>query len=364
MDVSTYIPTPSLFVDGQIARRNIHRMADYARQHRLNLRPHSKTHKSCFVAQLQLAAGAMGMTVAKVGEAEVMAAVCDDILVAYPTVDPHRSERAARLARQVTLRVGLDSMLAAERLSQAAVQAGSTVGVLVDVDLGFKRTGVQSDQDALDLGQAVDRLPGLRLDGIMTYTGHILGNDSEQSQAFANVAARMDALLDRWRRAGLSAEIVSSGSTPAALHCHLAKSFTEIRPGTYVYNDMNTVRGGYCTLDDCAARIHATVISANVPAQVVIDAGSKTLTSDLCGPAPQSGYGYVVEYPDAKITRLSEEHGQVDVSACAAQPELGERLTIIPNHICVCVNMQSAIWWREPEGATRELRVDGRGLLV
>src|SRR5690606_4488865 len=123
------------------------------------------------------------------------------------------------------------------------------------------RTGVQSDDQALALGQLVERLPGVRLDGIFTYTGHVLGDDLQQSQAFAAIRTRLARLLDAWQRAGLSNEILSSGSTPAALHCHLAEHFTEIRPGTYVYNDMNTVRGGYVGLDDCAARVVATVVS-------------------------------------------------------------------------------------------------------
>ena len=363
MESRSTLPTPCLVIDDAIVRRNIASMAEYAAAHQLKLRPHTKTHKSCFVSQLQLEAGACGLTVAKMGEAEVLSTVCDDILLAYPTVDAHRCERAARLAERITLRVALDSFLAADHLSEAAARIGSTVGVLVDVDLGYKRTGVQSDEAAIQLGQHVSNRPGLRLDGIMTYTGHISGDDATQTKAFEAVATRMSRLMDGWRAAGLNDEIVSGGSTPAARHCHLAQHFTEIRPGTYVYNDMNTVHGGYCAFDDCAARVHATVISNNVPGQVVIDAGSKTLTSDRCGPAPDSGHGYVTEYPQAKIVRLTEEHGQIDVSGCSHPPALGERLTIIPNHICVCVNMQASAWWCEGE-TPRELRIDGRGLLV
>ena len=210
------LPTPSLVIDGAVARRNLASMAAYAASHQLQLRPHTKTHKSCFVGQLQLAAGANGLTVAKVGEAEVLSTVCHDILLAYPTVDPHRCERAARLADRIVLRVALDSHLAAENLSAAAARVGSTVGVLVDVDLGYKRTGVQSNEAAVQLGQRVTALPGLRLDGIMTYTGHISGDDATQTAAFQQVAARMAALMDAWRGAGLNDAIVSGGSTPAA----------------------------------------------------------------------------------------------------------------------------------------------------
>ncbi len=359
-----FLATPCLVIDAERVRANVSRMAGYAAAHQLALRPHIKTHKSLHVARLQLTAGACGLTVAKVGEAEVMAQVGDDILLAYPTVDPHRCERAAQLAGRITLRVALDSELAARNLSQAAARVGSMVGVLVDVDLGYGRTGVQSDAAAVQLAQVVTQLPGLRLDGIMTYTGHILGSDQVQSQAFADVRTRLSQLLDAWQRAGLCASIVSGGSTPAAFHCHLAEHFTEIRPGTYVYGDMNLVRGGYAALEDCAATVLSTVVSTAVPGQVVLDAGSKTLTSDRCGPAPDSGYGQLLEYPEAKISRLTEEHAQVDVNACPSAPQLGERVTIVPNHICVCNNLQSAAWWCEPNEQPRSLPIDARGLLV
>jgi D-serine deaminase-like pyridoxal phosphate-dependent protein len=313
---------------------------------------------------MQLRAGACGLTVAKVGEAEVMAEVADDVLIAYPILDAHRCRRAAELAGRVKLRVAVDSVQAAEAISGAANRRGTTIGILVDVDLGYGRTGVQSDVQAVALAQTVTRLPAMRLDGILTYTGHILGNEEQQTRAFDSVRSRLAALLDAWRRAGLAADIVSSGSTPAAFHCHLAQHFTEIRPGTYVYNDMNTVRGGYVTLDDCAARVVATVVSDAVPGQIVLDAGSKTLTSDLCGPAPESGYGYLVEYPQAKIFRLTEEHAQVGVGELSQRPRLGEQVTVIPNHICVCVNMQSQVWWQEGDDLPRAIPVDARGLLA
>jgi D-serine deaminase-like pyridoxal phosphate-dependent protein len=357
------LPTPRLQIAAQVAERNIDRMAEYARHHGLRLRPHTKTHKSLHVARLQLRAGACGLTVAKVGEAEVMAEVADDILIGYPLVDAHRCGRAAELAGRVTLRVAADSPQSIAAISQAAHRRGTTIGVLIDVDLGYGRTGVQSDDQALALGQLVERLPGVRLDGIFTYTGHVLGDDMQQSQAFDSIRTRLALLLDAWQRAGLSNEILSGGSTPAALHCHLAEHFTEIRPGTYVYNDMNTVRGGYVGLDDCAARVVATVVSDAVPGQVVLDAGSKTLTSDLCGPAPESGYGYLVEYPAAAIFRLTEEHAQVHVSELTRRPQIGEQVTVIPNHICVCVNMQSQVWWQEGEGPGRAIPVDARGML-
>ena len=135
---------------------------------------------------------------------------------------------------------------------------------------------------------------------------------------------------------------------------------TEARPGTYVFHDMTGVHGGYAKLEDCAARVQCTVVSTAVPGHFVIDAGSKTLTSDRCGPAPESGHGYVVEYPQAKIVRLNEEHGVVDASGCESRPKVGERVTVIPNHICPCINLQDQVWWKEGTDAT-PIPVDARG---
>jgi D-serine deaminase-like pyridoxal phosphate-dependent protein len=226
------------------------------------------------------------------------------------------------------------------------------------------RTGLQTPSEALKLAQFIDSTPGLRLDGLFCYPGHIFGPAAEQNEPLMAVSDKLAETLNLWEDHGLQARIVSGGSTPTAYQSHLVAEYTEIRPGTYIYNDMNTVRGGFCALDDCAARIVSTVVSTAVPGQVVIDGGSKTLTMDRCVPAPDSGHGYILEYPEAVIKRLSEEHAQVDIRSCPRAPELGERVTVIPNHICPCVNLQDAIWWRDGEGQLIELPIDARGLLV
>jgi len=370
------VPTPALLVDLTVAQRNIDRMQAYADEHGLGLRPHTKTHKSLRLAARQLAAGARGLTVAKVGEAEVMAAAdgCGDLLVAYPAFDPGRRARLARLARgrgDVAVRVGVDSAVAADAIADAARDAGATIGLLVDLDVGMHRTGVQSPADALALAQRIDKTKGARLDGIMFYPGHVRGGPDDQAAALSEVAVILGETLALWRKSGLAAAIVSGGSTPAAPRSHLVGGATEIRPGTYVFNDMNTVRAGHAGLDDCAARVACTVISDAVPGKVVLDAGSKTLTSDRCSPALDSGFGHVVEYPGAKIVRLSEEHGEVDLSGCSgAPPRLGERIHVIPNHICPCVNLQNLSWAGAglfdgrgaAAGALEPLAIEGRGL--
>jgi D-serine deaminase-like pyridoxal phosphate-dependent protein len=285
-------------------------------------------------------------------------------MMAFPAVDPLRCRLLAKLARKKTVRVVVDTAAAIQALGEAAQAARSTIGVLVDRDVGLGRTGVGTNEEALVLAQLIDRTPGLRLDGLLCYPGHVWADHNEQGGPLGAVSAILDEVLALWSRHGLQAKIVAGGSTPTAYQSHLVKSFTEIHPGTYIFNDMNTVRGGYCALEDCAARFVCTVVSDAVRNQVVLDAGSKTFTSDLCVPARDSGHGYIVEYPAAKITRLSEEHGQVDVSLCDPRPKVGERVTVVPNHICPCVNLQDFLWWSEPGKKARRVPVDARGKLL
>lgn len=356
--------TPALVIDSAIVARNIERMSAYAERHELLVRPHTKTHKSRRVARLQMAAGAAGLAVAKVGEAEVMAEEADDVMVAYPAIDPARTARLTQLASHANVRVAVDSTQGVQQLAEAANRHRSTVGILVDLDVGMGRTGLQTPGESLKLAQLVDATPGLRLDGLFCYPGHIQLPPDDQTVELKAVSDKLAETLNRWANHGLQARIVSGGSTPTAYQSHLVPEYTEIRPGTYVYNDINTVRGGYCQLEDCAARIVCTVISTAVPGQVVLDAGSKTLTMDRCGPAPESGHGYLVEYPEAIIARLTEEHAQVDVTGCRGVPKLGERVTVIPNHICPCVNLQDQAWWMDVDGELTELSIDTRGMLV
>ncbi len=357
------LTTPSIVIDGPVVLRNMARLAAYTREHGIGLRPHTKTHKSVMLGRMQMAHGAVGLTVAKVGEAKVMAEVADDVLMAYPAVDRARCEELATLARKKALRVGIDSKAAADALNAAAKSAGSVLGILVELDVGHHRTGVQNAAEALDLARDVSKLSGLRLDGLMFFPGQFSAATTNDETALREIDRFLSEVINAWRRDGLEARIVSGGSTPTAYRSHLMKGLTEIRPGTYVFNDMNCVRARCATLEDCAARIVATVVSTAVPGQIVLDAGSKTLTSDRCGPAPESGHGLVVEYPAAKITKLSEEHAQVDVSQCERTPKVGDRVTVVPNHICPCVNLQDAVWWFEEgyEGPGQRIQVDARG---
>jgi D-serine deaminase-like pyridoxal phosphate-dependent protein len=356
------LPTPAVVIDLPTVRRNIARMADYCAKHKIKLRPHTKTHKSVYMARLQLNAGANGLTVAKAGEAAVMAEASDDILVAYPALDAARCDELARLAVGANIRIAIDSSFAADRLAEKAREHDVTFGILVDLDVGVHRTGVQTPEEAARLAAHVARSKGLRLDGIMSYPGHVYGPPDKQAQTMRTVSELLAQTVDLFRRDGFAVTIVSGGSSPSAYQSHLVPQFTEIRPGTYIYNDMTQVDVGVCTIDDCAARVVATVVSDAVPGKFVLDSGSKTLTQDRNGGNLDSGFGKVVEYPQAKITRLTEEHAEVDASKCDRRPKLGERVNVIPNHICPCINLHDVVWLRdEKEAKLTRLPIDARG---
>jgi len=355
------LPTPAMVIDGPGVRNNLAKLAEYAARIGVKIRPHTKTHKLRRLAQMQLDTGAIGLTVAKGSEAEAISDPGQDVLLAYPPVGAQRAERFAALARDRTMRAGIDSLTAIEATSAAAQAAGVTVGLLVDLDVGLHRTGVPTPADVLPLAQAIDRAPNVRFDGLMIYPGQVWSLPGEQDGELKAIDDLIVQAIELLARHGLEVSIVSGGSTPTAYQSHLIPHQTEIRPGTYVFNDMNTVRGGFCALDECAATIVATVVSSAVPGQVVIDAGSKTLAADRCASIPDSGFGHVIEYPKAKITKLSEEHGQIDVAECERKPVVGERVTVIPNHICPCVNLRDMVWWYEPNERLQSLAVDARG---
>jgi D-serine deaminase-like pyridoxal phosphate-dependent protein len=354
------LDTPCTLIAVEVVERNIARMTDYCRQHGISLRPHTKTHKSKRIGRMQLHAGAVGLTVAKPGEADVMSELGAEVLVAYPSVTPASLKAIERGSADASTIVALDSLEAVERLENALSETKKQVGVLVDIDVGLHRTGVQNPDESISLASRIASSSRLRLDGLFCYPGHIWSLREEQNSELAAVERVIQSHLSRWRAEGFEAKIVSGGSTPTAYQSHLSPSVNEIRPGTYVFNDLNTLRGGYCSLSDCAVRIVATVVSTAVPGQAVIDAGTKTLAADRCISAPDSGHGLIVEYPNAQIRHLSEEHGQIDVSKCETRPRVGERVTIIPNHVCPTINLTDFAWWLTPQGVER-LPIDARG---
>jgi D-serine deaminase-like pyridoxal phosphate-dependent protein len=356
------VPTPALVIDLDILERNVDRMAAYCRQHGLKLRPHTKTHKTLEVARLQMERGATGLTVAKTGEAEVMAGVEGaEILVAYPILGAEKLKRLAALAKGSSLLMALDSETAARELSAAATAQQATVGVLVEFDAGLGRCGLPPGEPCVALARAVEKLPGLKFRGLMTYPGNLSGLEACRREEAKRVAARLAETLAAFQVSGMAVETVSGGSTPSAFISHQIPGVTEIRPGTYVYNDLNTFYQEACHLEDCAARVVSTVVSNAVAGRAMIDAGSKTLSSDPLGFGPKTGYGRVMEAPDAALFKLNEEHGHLDISRSSHRFRVGEVLTIIPNHVCTCVNMHDEVFLMRNEEVVGLWRVAARG---
>jgi D-serine deaminase-like pyridoxal phosphate-dependent protein len=319
------IETPVPVVDIDRLEANIARLQAYLDGHKIANRPHVKTHKIPAIARRQMDAGAVGITCQKVSEAEVMAeAGLDDIFIPYNIIGEGKLKRLMELAARVNLSVTADSAYTVHGLSEAAQQAGLTLTVLVECDTGLQRCGVQSPQEAADLARLIGSLPGLHFGGLMTFPAN------EHLDGFVRETRSL--LKDDH----LPIERVSGGGTPGMWQAHTHPELTEYRAGIYVYGDRLSLRSGVVTLDTCALKILTTVVSRPTPERGILDAGSKTLSYDL---HDLDGYGHICEYPEAKIYALSEEHGHVDFSACAHKPEIGERLSIIPNHCCMVTSL-------------------------
>jgi D-serine deaminase-like pyridoxal phosphate-dependent protein len=356
------LDTPAILVDLDILKSNIRSLADYCRKNAIGLRPHTKTHKIPAIAKMQVEAGSSGITVAKVGEAEVMSSAgLDNILIAYPVLGESKLQRLTRLASERKITVALDSMDALEGISTAAKKAGCQIDILIEYDMGMHRCGLQSASDLVKLAGAVERLPGVRFAGIMFYPGHIWDLPPDQSPALRQLDDRIREIRSELGKVGLSCEIVSGGSTPTAYNSHQIKGLTEIRPGTYVFNDMNEVGVRACELSQCALKVMVTVISNAVSGRAMFDGGSKTFSGDRLISGDKTGFGYVTEHPDLKFYAMSEEHGHLDLTQSSYKPKVGERLTVIPNHVCACVNMHDQLYFHRNGLVEGTWTVAGRG---
>jgi D-serine deaminase-like pyridoxal phosphate-dependent protein len=346
------LPTPAVLVDLDVLERNVARMQQLARQAGVKLRPHAKTHKSPEVGRMQLAAGASGLTLAKTSEAEVFADLgFDDIFLAYPIVGADKARRLLALADRIRIAVGVDSLEGARSIGAVFHAAGRRRAVLLKIDCGFHRVGV-APEAAVALALRVAEVPGLSLSGVFTHAGQGYGGrtpdevariGSEEGRIVAETAEAL-------RAAGLPAAEVSLGSTPTVASAMSGRGVTECRPGTYVYNDRSQVALGSCGPEDCAMTVLATVVSVPAPDRAVVDAGSKTLSSDPLRPCPD-GHGIVLGR-QTRVARLSEEHGVLAVAPGEAF-DVGERVAILPNHACVVSNLHDRL------AAVRGQRVEG-----
>jgi D-serine deaminase-like pyridoxal phosphate-dependent protein len=294
---------------------------------RLN-RPHIKTHKIPAIGAMQMAAGASGLTCQKLGEAEVFidAGIADDLLITFNIVGPAKTGRLMDLSERIKrLAVVADNEVVLKGLSDAARSRGRTVPVLIECDGGFGRNGVQTPEAALELARIAGRLPGLAFEGLLVFP-----NTAPRTKAFFSRA------IELFKSADVPLPVLSGGGSPALLALADYPMMTEHRAGTYVYNDVMMVHSGIATWDDCAMHVRTTVVSRPTEDRAIIDAGSKVLTREQYY---VQNFGHVVEYPDATLVNLSEEHGMIDLSASPRKPKVGEVINVVPNHCCVVSNM-------------------------
>ncbi|MGJ4998930.1 D-TA family PLP-dependent enzyme [Bradyrhizobium sp. HKCCYLS3077] len=344
--------TPCAVIDMDKVERNIARIQAQCDAAGVANRPHIKTHKSPALAKLQIEAGAQGITCQKIGEAEIMAdAGISNILISYNLIGEEKMARLAALQAKADMTVAADNATVIAGLPQAAKQSGRTLSVVVECDTGRKRAGVETPAEAIQLARQIKASEGLRFAGFMLYPTESGWDDAQRfyDEALAGVRAE-----------GLEASIVSTGGSPNLKNLGKLKGATEHRPGTYIYNDRMQVAAGVATWDDCALHIYSTVVSRAAPERGILDAGSKTLTTDTGG---LDGHGLILEHPEAKIARFAEEHGFLDLSRSNTRPNVGDVVRIVPNHVCVVVNMMDEVVMVRGEEILGTLPVAARGKL-
>ena len=360
----TEVDTPALVVSADMLQRNIDEMAAFATSVGVALRPHIKTHKTPQIARLQKAAGAIGITCAKVGEAEVMVeqAGVDDVLLAYPTIGEPKVRRLVALMERARITVAVDSLAAAEMLSRLLTRHARTLDVVLEVNTGQNRSGVTVGAEAEAMALEIARLPGLELTGIMTHEGHANSAPPDEMEAIAIAAGEaMVRTAEAIRRHGIALPTVSVGSTPAAQITPTVSGVTEMRPGTYVFNDNSAFRYGRIGVERCAARFVATVVSRSAPDRCVLDTGSKSLAMDPSRGHP--GHGYIVGHPDVRIVKLSEEHAVCSLPDGPEGFKIGDRVEIIPNHVCPTVNLMNELFIVRDGAIVDTWQVAARGMV-
>jgi D-serine deaminase-like pyridoxal phosphate-dependent protein len=343
-------------VDLDRLEANLQALQSYADSHEIALWPHTKTHKSPEIGLRQLELGARGLTVAKTGEAEVFQeAGAERLLVHYPPLGADKWERLARIAASgVELTVAVDSLTPAEGLSAELARHGLHASLLVELDVGLHRTGQTTAPGALALAQSLAGLPAVEVAGISCYPGHCRGDAATVRDRITAVDELLRETRDLFSAAGIRSDRISGGSTPSRYLTH-ETCVNELRSGTYALLDR--VDG---EPETCALTVAVTVVSDSVPGQIVVDAGSKTLTSD---DHPAGGHGAIVGWPDATLRTINEEHGYVDVSALEHRPAVGDRLQIVPNHACGCVNLHDGLLGVRDGVVDHVIVVSARGLV-
>lgn len=345
--------TPCLVIDLDVVERNIQRAQNLCDAAGVANRPHIKTHKSPLLAKMQIEAGARGITCQKLGEAEVMAdAGITDIIVATNLLGAARSGRLAALQRRLALKVCVDNPVVLDAYSKAAREADRALDVMIECDTGQKRAGVETPGEALALAQIINNDPMLNFAGLLFYPAL---DTWLQTQIF------LDEMTEGLAALGMRHGIISTGGTPNFANIGNLLGATEHRAGTCIFNDRMMIEAGFAQQSDCALQVFTSVVSRGGEDRGILDAGSKTLTSDTGG---LDGYGLILEHPKARIHKFSEEHGFLDLSRCHTKPAVGDILRVIPNHVCVTVNMVDQLVAVRGDTIIEAIPVSARGKLV
>lgn len=363
------LETPCIVIDMEQTKKNLRKMQNVADVCHCKLRPHIKTHKMKLFAQMQIKYGAAGITCAKISEAEVMAdGGIDDIFIAYPLIEDFRIRRAITLQRRISrLILSVDSLEGADALSRTAVSAGVIFEVRLEVDTGAKRTGVLR-QKAAELALNVSKMPGLNITGIFTFKSMIYKDAPTTDKIIAGgeEGQMMHEIANAIRDAGVEIKDISAGSTPTGEIVAQTGMVNEIRPGTYIFNDYMITKEGASRLEDIAGHLYVTVVSTPCDEYAVINGGTKTFPMDITLNMPPyfyPGYAIVEGNDDLLLMRMNEEHGIISSKCGKTGLKVGQKLCLIPIHICTAINMQNKVYLYDGNDVT-EQKVDARGMLV
>jgi D-serine deaminase-like pyridoxal phosphate-dependent protein len=361
------LDTPAVIINQSKLLNNIHKLSKIAKENKVNIRPHIKTHKLPYIAKEQLASGAIGITAAKITEAEVMAdGGIQDIFLAYPVVSKEKIQKAIELSKRVRLILGVDSLVGAKRLSELAVENNITMEIRLEVDSGLERTGIPFEH-VVDIAKEISTYKNLEITGIYTFRGPILNGNPTLNFIDAGIeeGQMMVTLADELRNIGLSIKDVSVGSTSTSASAATVPGVTEIRPGTYVFYDAMQEKYGCCTEEECAATVKVTIISKPTKNRAIIDGGSKTFATDVQPNQPPiflKGFGKVVGHPNITLERVTEEHGMLHIEGDSSI-KIGDTLEIIPNHICSTINLHNFVFMKDEDGEFKHYEILARGKL-
>lgn len=358
------LDTPSLLVDIDILKTNIKKMQDLVRGTGINLRPHTKTHKCPDIGKMQIEEGAQGITVAKLGEAEAMIeSGITDIFIAYPIYGSAKKDRLINIFKKAKIIISLDSFEVADFLSRLGEEINRKVSILFEINTGLNRCGVEPDLEAVKLAKKINELPGIDFKGLMGYSGSaysLEGLEKTKKEATKQYSILMD-FKNKLIETGINVEVVSTGSTPTVEFEKDMKGLTELRPGGYIFNDRTQIALGRVGEGRCAARVLSTVISNPVEERAVMDAGSKAFCSDGILGDTSYGYGLVKNRPDITVEKLNEEHGVLISSNKEINLNIGDRLEVIPNHVCVVINNFDVMYLTKNNEVVGEFKIAGRG---